>query len=372
MTNLYILTTSDLPNHVILGHASFAKKAGFSPIFIFPDRGNGDKYASYYEEYSVMGTRTVFSNKNFLTYIFSIISYSVGVSKLLFFKKGIKHVLAVDFEGTLASVFLKIRGVKVYSLVNDNFSVRYNLGYISFIIIRFFESIIYKLVSNISIFPDKSRVQLLGWIKPKEIVILPNVLKDTVVTRYQGNADDNLIVLVCGWLDKTRGLELLKKLAEYTNEKVQFLLVGRGDMTVIDDLTFTRRISFIGHLTREKTLELMSTVDINFAFYNPSITINRYAMPQKVSDSLLVGCPIIINSEVQMAESLFRSGSAFSAEYWDIVGISSILNLLVNNKQVLKKNSECCIALNEKSISYKTVQNAGVAMYEKLLKNTPD
>jgi hypothetical protein len=370
MTNLYIITTSDLPNHVILGHASFAKEAGFNPIFIFPDRGNGDKYAEYYKEYSVLFTRTLFSNTNFPKYLFSILSYAIGVSKLLLFNKEIIHILAVDFEGTLASIILKFRGAKVYSLVNDNFAIRYKLDLISFTIIRFFESLTYKVFSNVSIFPDNSRVQLLGGIKPNKIVILPNTLNDNIHTRYQGNANEHLIVLICGWLDKTRGLELLKLLSDKTNEKVQFLLVGRGDMAIIDDLTcYSERIRFIGHMSREKTIELMSTVDINFAFYNPSIIINRYALPQKVSDSLSVGCPIIINSEVQMADLLFTSGSAFSAEYWDILGISSILNILLYNKEKLKITSENCIAFNKNCISFETVHNTGVAFYKNMLQN---
>ena len=47
MKDIYIITTSDLPNNVILGHASFAKSAGFNPIFVFPDRGHGNKYLKY-------------------------------------------------------------------------------------------------------------------------------------------------------------------------------------------------------------------------------------------------------------------------------------------------------------------------------------
>lgn len=368
MKDIYIITTSDLPNNVILGHASFAKSAGFNPIFVFPDRGHGDKYLKYYNEYTVIQTKTTFSNKNIIYYFLSLVNLIFGVTRCLLFKKNIKYVLAVDFEGIIASIFLKLRFVKIASLINDNFSVRYNLNFFVFNLLRFMESLTYKLFSFICIFPDKCRIELLGLIKPKNLIILPNVLENKNFKNYVGNIDKDLKVFVCGWLDNSRGVELIESLLNKTDDNIKFILAGQGNMDPINNLLRSDRVKFLGLLSREKTMDLMSKVDLNFAFYNPSITINRYALPQKVSDSLSIGCPIIINSEVKMSKSLIKSGSAFSAKYWDSNSISKILMSLKKNKNLLKDCSKSSLEYNKKLISYEEIKNKGIIFYKSLMK----
>ena len=143
MENLYIITTSDLPNYVILGHAEFSKAAGFNPVFVFPDRGNGEKYINAYSNYKINRLNVKFNVNNYLTYILSIIKLFFALTSKFLFQKSNCNFLIVDFECNIASIFLKSKRNKIISLINDNFSIRYKFPKILFLVIRYFESATY-------------------------------------------------------------------------------------------------------------------------------------------------------------------------------------------------------------------------------------
>ncbi len=367
---LYILTTSDVPNNVILGHASFAKAAGYYPVFVFPDRGNGEKHADIYANYEVLWTRSSFRNTSTIGYVLSIFAYALATSKMLLARRDICSVLAVDFEGTIAALALKARGVQVVILVNDNFSARYHLSKPAYLFLRFVESLLYRFVSTICVLPGRSRVDLLGPIRPRRIVILPNVLRAVAVGAYTGGVVNELTILICGWLVKSRGLDLLNSILEQTKENVRFILLGSGDAELVDRLARSVRVHYLGHRSREDTLVQMAQVDLNLAYYDPSILINRYAMPQKVYDSMSAGCPVLINEEVQMAKTLVGHGTAFSMPYRSVNELSTLLNRLADDKAVLSDMSRQCIAFNKAHLSFSVVERSGVEFYTQLLRET--
>ncbi len=368
MQKLYIITTSDLPNHVILGHASFAKKAGLNPVFIFPDRGNDTKYDYAYSGYECVKLKTFFDVKSYFSYIISLTKLLFEVSKYLKeYRNG--RILAVDFECTIICIFLKFKGHSIYSLINDNFAIRYKFPKLFFYVINFLEGFSYKYISEMCIFPDQCRYDLLGLIKPSKYIIIPNVLDSNVGDiSYSGDSSSNLYVLLCGWLESTRGLDILEDIISKTNENVFFVLSGNGNYTSQKpEILSNKRIIFKGLLTRLENLKLMSIVDINFCFYNPEIIINRFALPQKVSDSILIGCPIFINSEVSISKDLVMNNVAISSKYRDIDEISNKLNSLVTNKISLKLMSKNIFEYRSKQQTFAEVEKNAINEYKKLL-----
>lgn len=369
LRKLYIITTSDLPNHVILGHASFAKNAGFDPVFIFPDRGNGDQYDLAYSDYECIKLKSFFNVNNYLSYLISLIKLFLEVSYFFSKRNKIEHVLAVDFECTIICTFLKLKKYKIYSLVNDNFAIRYKFPKFFYWVIKNFEALAYKYISDICIFPDQCRVDLLGKIKPKILYIIPNILdSDIGEISYRGNKSSNLIILMCGWLESTRGFDILLDILRKTNEKIIFILAGSGNyLKEFPELKDHDRIVYKGMLSRVENLKLMSSVDINFCFYNPNIIINRYALPQKVSDSILIKCPIYINSEVEMSTKLLENGVALTSPYFDIIDISQKLNALLKEKNHLMRMSKKMEEFQSKSPSYDQIKTSAIQMYRNVI-----
>lgn len=339
---LYIITTSNITNNVILGHVENAKNAGYIPIIVFPNRKYKDNCSSAYIEYETININIFFNVKNYFTYILSIFKYSFEITKyFLYNKKDARNFLAVDFECTIICFLLKFKKVHIITLVNDNFSIRYNLPKFILFFLNSLESFTYKIISNVCIFPDQCRVDLLLFPPSKNKVhIIPNILDDNIgKIKYIGNNDLNIKVLLCGWLEPSRGLELLKDLINNTHQNVIFILTGSGKF-LESNFVSNDRVKYLGQLSRIENLKIMSCIDVNMAFYNPNIIINRFALPQKIFDSILVECPILINSEVKMASDIIKFNVGFSYNYYDIRGISNFLNELILDKNCLKKCSE--------------------------------
>jgi len=367
---LYIINTTDEPNNVVLGHASFAKEAGFTPVFVFPYREHAEKFDKFYDEFDTLRLNFVFKNSNSFVYAVSIFKLFLHMTRSLFFKSNTKNILAVDLTSVLACLLLKIRGANIITLINDNFSARYALAPFVFKILRFVEAMAYKILCSCCIFPAESRYILLGSPKLKSVKFIPNILHDAYTPKYLGNPSAKLKVLFCGWLARSRGIELVSELLLKANSGVEFILVGTGDDSLIRELVRSERVTYREHVSRKEMLDIMSTVDINIAFYNPTILINRFALPQKVYDSLLVGCPLFINSEVEMSKDLMRHGACVTAEYDDVSAIAKQLNCFLANKSSLLEISDTMKSYTSNFVSYDQVKRDAVELYKSFIQNT--
>lgn len=364
--NLYIVNTSDEPNNVIFGHATFAKNAGLTPIFVFPSRAGAQNNEAYYLDYQTIRLNFTFKVDNPLVYILSLVQLIYFVTRTFAFQKEAQNFLAIDLLGTMACFLLKLRKVKIHTLLNDNFSARYKMSSNAFFILRALEASVLRYVSTSCIFPDKSRYELLGSPRISDLYFIPNVLKDDYVPTYKGARSSNLIVIFCGWLDLSRGIELLTDILNNTDDSVEFKLVGFGNESQLEALCSNKRVKYLGHVTRHENLRLMSDSDINIALYNPDILINRYALPQKVYDSLMIGCPLLVNSEVKMSEHLNKNQACFRLDYYDVEAISQLLNDLIRDKSALKKMSSSMLNYYSKFTSFKRTESIGNSVYSKI------
>lgn len=362
LNDMFIINTAAEPNNVIFNHAECLKEAGYNPIFVFPKRSHNEDY-SFYKNYDYINLNFIFSTKNKISYFLSTLKLIYFVTKTFFNKKNAKNFFAIDMPGNLACLLMKAKKAKIITLVNDNFSARYNLPSLIYAALRFIESLSYKLISNLVIFPDASRHLLLGNSKYQEVAYIPNILPDQNAPKYIGNNEKNLKVLLCGWLDATRGVELIENTLNSTSEEVKFVLVGSGEKEIIEKLSKSDRVTYIKHVSRDENLKIMSMVDLNMAFYNPGIPINRNALPQKVYDSLLVGCPVYINSEVNMSNDLHKKGLCLKSEYFDIKTLANNLNDLVANKNMLDIISAEMQSYYSKNIDYSKTRADTVNLY---------
>ena len=266
MPKLYIISTSSEPNNVISGHADFARAAGLEPVFVFPNRVGEEKFDSILSGHQTVQLNFTFKTTCTFAYLWSIMLLLLHVSWIFAFKRETRDFLAIDLTGTIACLFLKLRGARVHTLVNDNFSARYDVSPFLYRVLRAIESSVFQFVSTTCIFPDESRYVLLGSPSLKRVCYVPNVLTDEYAPRYEGSNSDKLFVMFCGWLAPSRGIELLSDLLKHTSENVEFLLVGSGDEEELTSLAGNKRVKYIGHVSRRKNLELMAKMDINIAF----------------------------------------------------------------------------------------------------------
>jgi hypothetical protein len=89
-----------------------------------------------------------------------------------------------------------------------------------------------------------------------------------------------------------------------------------------------KNVEHINQVSHEKMLSIMSKCTLNFAFYDPSILINLYAQPQKIYDSLSMGVPLIVNSEMIFSQDLLTNGCCVAVNYHDYDQLCSIISSL--------------------------------------------
>jgi len=364
-SKIYFLLTSDEPNNVILGHAAFAKQAGLQPIFVFPFRKQSHDLISY-SQYEVLRMNFIFSTDGIYKYSLSMIKYIYYATILIKTKKS--KILAVDLTGVIAAAVLKIKGNKIFALVNDNFSARYKMRRGIYLIMRWIEGKAYEKMAEVCIFPSKIRYEILGSPRLKKIEYLPNILNDNFVPLWVGSSSKDLKVMLCGWLVKSRGLGILEDIILHTDQNVKFIMMGSGDDQLIQRMNKNEKVQYFGHGTRKETLSRMSEIDINLALYDPDILINRFALPQKIYDAMMIGCPLLVNREVQMSEELKEEELCYTASYADAKEIAEILNQIAKNKEKLKDMSRKILKYNEENLSYSRVTTKGLEIYTMLAK----
>lgn len=318
----YIFTTSEYPNNVILNHIKSLITNKYIVTIYVPDRGYGDLYYKYYKNIELRKFKIGFSNKSFFRFLISLIKF-ILVSNFVVIKDRPELCLGVDFEGAMATFpanFLKTSRVL---LVNDNFSIRYKIPKIISMGIQFFESISF-IGHKFVILPHYSRSKFIYFKNLLNIKVINNIINSNPGITWISPAEKR--ILLCGWLTATRGLkqflQLSKKFPNY-----EFLLVG--DISALKiDFSGYKNISCIPPIPHRDMLVLMSECTINFAFYDPSIPINVYAQPQKIYDSLSIGAPLLVNSEMIFAKELSSMGCCLTASYLDLKQLCDVISSL--------------------------------------------
>lgn len=143
--------------------------------------------------------------------------------------------------------------------------------------------------------------------------------------------DSRLHVYVNGWLNQSRGLGLIDEAAKILEEEnyddiVFNVAINTGRQTS-DQLSFLehRNVNNLGYLTHTQSLAQYLANDVVVTFYDPAIRINRYALPNKWGDAIVMGTPIVLNEGIETAAPLISAGVAFTVPFDDPGAFASLL-----------------------------------------------
>ncbi len=163
-----------------------------------------------------------------------------------------------------------------------------------------------------------------------EIANVPEQDQVEEATRSAKSKRDNrLHAYVNGWLDKSRGLELIDQAAEILENQscsdIAFnVAIGRITGKPLDFLERSN-VNYLGNLSHTQSLAEYPANDVVLTFYDPAIQINRYALPNKWGDAIVMGTPIILNEGIETAAPLTTAGIAFTVPFDDPNALVSLL-----------------------------------------------
>jgi len=140
-----------------------------------------------------------------------------------------------------------------------------------------------------------------------------------------------------GVIHEHRGLYLL---AEAVRDLVDVEVTLAGWIPRTVDREFLKRqhkISFLGKLPYEKSLELLASSDTILALYDPSLPINALASSNKIFEAMSVARPVITNFMTTMAPIVEEEQCGLLIEYGDVDSLRNAIIRLKDNPTLRKK-----------------------------------
>lgn len=171
---------------------------------------------------------------------------------------------------------------------------------------------------------DAARFERFGRYRGK-CVIVENVPEDPGGELSRGFPSGAAKIYVAGTLHENRGLRQIIEVAQRV-ENLEIVSAG----WLYDDYASHvfaghPKVSFKGIVTARQSLRLAAQCDAVLAFYAPTSVNNLYASPNKIYDAMSVGRPVIINSEIRVAQWVLNNKVGWACRYDDIEGLEEIV-----------------------------------------------
>ena len=176
-------------------------------------------------------------------------------------------------------------------------------------------------------------------------------------------------VYVNGSLWNTRGIEVLLKAAERVPNcriVVAGELPGKG---IEDAFQSSSQVDYRGWLDHEDALRLYGPSKAVFAFYDPAIPINVCTSPTKLFEAMLMGKPVIINSEAHISNDVREWKTGYSCGYHDVDGLTGILREIGADPEEAERKGALARQLFEKRFAWEYFEPKLLELIRSLARN---
>lgn len=120
---------------------------------------------------------------------------------------------------------------------------------------------------------------------------------------------------VTGWLNNTRGLESIYLFAK-NNPDFNFIVAGKFiDKNIENKYLSLNNIELHDFMPQNDLFDLIKNCSGIFSLYDPSLEINRLAASNKLYDAMMLGIPVIVNSEIEAAKFVTNYKIGFVVNY---------------------------------------------------------
>jgi glycosyltransferase involved in cell wall biosynthesis len=208
-----------------------------------------------------------------------------------------------------------------------------------------FKGISHYTISRCAGLVEVSKERMLTYKKtPEKTIIVPNTpsrILDSVLPNKEYFDNKNYIYVSGSFSDSVNGLEQLLKVVEKITPKLMIVAAGRPNgLWVSNHFINHQLVEYVGYVSSERSLEIARKSKGIFAYYKPISLLYKYAAPNKVFDAMMLGVPIIMNSECKMAKFTTENEFGFSSLYEDVEALEKILENIVSDSFSIKFNSK--------------------------------
>lgn len=249
-------------------------------------------------------------------YIRSVLSYNRALFRFL------RHhrptlVHASDIETMPACIlYRRLNTVRLVYNIHDNVAQRYDLPGAIRAPLNWIEGLCVRQ-SDVTVVPEEfRRAALPSWCRGK-VEVVRNTPGDVPYSAPEASPDGRIRIFFGGWLDWGRGLRALLDLAA-ANPRIELRLAGEGSDEIIRELIANPAVTYLGFLNHDAVLEETRRCHLVPALYDPARLINRYAASNKLAEALAIGRPLLMNSEMEVANAIAATPCAIVLPYREI------------------------------------------------------
>jgi len=172
--------------------------------------------------------------------------------------------------------------------------------------------------------------------------------KSNLLQEKLGLKKSTKIILYQGVIQKGRGIEVLIKIIKDINNAVAVFL-GDGEnlqyfKKLVERLKLQHRCYFINRVPYSKMLQYTCSADLGWAVINPNSISNKFALPNKLFEYILMGLPVVVSKLTNVTHLLGKMGFINVVDFYNVEDVTLKTNLLLekqhNNNNIHKAARE--------------------------------
>jgi glycosyltransferase involved in cell wall biosynthesis len=324
------ISTRPIPR--VLRMMRVSEECGYQPIFVGAKREPGLSDTDVWEGAAVRRVGVTFPLLNGTrphVYAAAISAFNVGVFRALKnLRPAVVHCSDIEPFGA-CWLYCRLYSAHLIYNIHDNLSQRYSLpGPVQWMLNCAEGGAVVS--SDVTLVPEEFRRLALPRWSSSRVQVLRNTPADPGRGTVPTGGADHITVFFGGWLDWGRGLQQLIDLAA-ADPRIRVRIAGEGRADIIDAVRRQVRVEYVGYLSHDQILRESKEADFIAALYDPSRIINRYAASNKIAEALAVGRPVIVNSELAIAEYLRDRQCSVQIPYGELATSGDRLWRLRNN-----------------------------------------
>jgi len=268
----------------------------------------------------------------------SVFYYPIWWAYILFFlmREKCDVIHACDLDTLIPAVPAKLlKRVKLCYIIYDFYAGNIPIKIPN--IVRNFVAFIEKYgirFVDVLFLVDKSRYEQVRGAKINQIEYIYNSPADCFDSspKLKPISKKSTSLFYAGSLHESRGLEkMINAVRELEGINLTIAGIGPNEDIIKNNSLKLHNIHYLGWIPYEEVIANNLDADILFAFYDPNISNNRYASPNKLFEAMMCGKPILMNEGTTAAEIVKKEDCGLVVPYGDVGAIKDAILKLKND-----------------------------------------
>lgn len=334
-------------------------KQYYNVTILYNERGNSDFIRLNDVNYKKFSIK--FENGKFIKRIFCLIKLKKEIKEVIQ-EINPKYIYAFRLD---MLVMVLINGFKnkkiIYEVADLHNSIINNSKSLLKIIIRkvlyFIEKTSCKYINILSITSEKYYdVYFSKFISKEKVVFMPNIPNLDYFKNYKKQKHEKFTIGFIGIVRYKKQMKMLIEAAEKT--KINILFAGFSqDSDIMNIAKEKKYIEYYGPYNyNDDIASLYSKCDCIYSVYDTKLNNVKYALPNKLYESIYCELPIIVSRNTYLSEIVNNLGVGVSVDSDSTDDLVDTINILKNDKNKYSKIVESC-KKEKKNINMKYYNN---------------